>query len=210
LVGDQVDGEGEMRIDARGLRCPKPVMLAEEAVSGIGEGMVEVLVDNEASVKNLSRFAKSNALYSETEKVDDYWKVKLVKGYPCELPEAGPQAGEEKPEKRENILLVITSHVIGRDEALGRVLMKGFFETMKVTRELPDMLFFMNTAVRLTTSDEEFVSLLKEIEAMGVEIFTCGTCLDHHGLAPALKVGYRGTTNHIVEGMKDFSKVVWL
>lgn len=195
-----------MRIDARGLGCPKPVMLAEEAVSGIGEGMVEVLVDNEASVKNLSRFARNNALYSEAEKVDDFWKVKLVKGYPCGLPEGG----EEEPEGKENILLVVTSHVIGRDEALGRVLMKGFLETMKVTGELPDMVFFMNTAVRLTTSDEEFVSLLKEIEAMGVEIFTCGTCLDHYGLAPALKVGYRGTTNHIVEGMKDFSKVVWL
>jgi selenium metabolism protein YedF len=100
--------------------------------------------------------------------------------------------------------------VIGRDEALGRVLMKGFLETMKVTGEVPDMVFFMNTAVRLTTTDEEFVPIIKEIEAMGVEVFTCGTCLDHYGLAKELKVGYRGTTSHIVEGVKDFSKVVWL
>lgn len=198
-----------MRIDARGLGCPKPVMLAEEAVSKISEGVVEVLVDNEASVKNLSRFAITNALYSEAEKVEDYWRVRLVKGYPCELPGAGQKEAEEAGRK-ENILLVLTSHVIGRDEALGRVLMKGFWETMKVTKEVPDMVFFMNTAVRLTTTDEEFVSILKEIEAMGVEIFTCGTCLDHYGLANGLKVGYRGTTNHIVEGIKDFSKVVWL
>jgi hypothetical protein len=29
-------------------------------------------------------------------------------------------------------------------------------------------------------------------------------------LEAALKVGYRGTTNHIVEGMQDFDKVVWI
>jgi hypothetical protein len=45
---------------------------------------------------------------------------------------------------------------------------------------------------------------------MGVEIFTCGTCLKYFGLESELKVGYRGTTNHIVEGMKEFRKTIWV
>jgi hypothetical protein len=45
---------------------------------------------------------------------------------------------------------------------------------------------------------------------MGVEIFSCGTCLKYFGLESSLKVGYRGTTNHIVEGMKDFKKTIWI
>jgi hypothetical protein len=54
------------------------------------------------------------------------------------------------------------------------------------------------------------VSILKEIEDLGVEIFSCGTCLKYYNLEDELKVGYRGTTNHIVEGIKDFKKVVWV
>jgi TusA-related sulfurtransferase len=37
-----------MVIDARGQGCPRPVMMAEEALSKITEGIVEVVVDNEA------------------------------------------------------------------------------------------------------------------------------------------------------------------
>jgi selenium metabolism protein YedF len=194
-----------MVIDARGQACPKPVMMAEEAVSKIGEGIVEVLVDNEASVKNLSRFAKNNALYAETEKVDDYWKVKIVKGYPCEIAEE-----EEKPLVDKGVFLIIGTDVMGKDEDIGRVLMKGFFETMKVTKELPQSIFFLNKGVMLTTTDTEIIPVLKELEYMGVEIYSCGTCLKHYGLESELKVGHRGTTNHIIEGLKEFKKVVWI
>jgi hypothetical protein len=32
----------------------------------------------------------------------------------------------------------------------------------------------------------------------------------HYDLESALKAGHRGTTNHIVEWMQDFDKVVWI
>ena len=46
--------------------------------------------------------------------------------------------------------------------------------------------------------------------AMGVEIFSCGTCLTYYNLESGLNVGYLGTTNHIVERMIEFQKVVWI
>ncbi len=193
-----------MLIDARGLGCPKPVIMAEEALSKIEEGIVEILVDNEASVGNLSRFATKNAFYSETVKEDNYWRVKIVKGYPCELPT------EEMKEPEKDILLIVASDTMGKDEDLGKVLIKAFFETMKVTKEIPHTIFFLNAAVKLTTINEEIIPILKDIESMGVEIFSCGTCLKHYNLESELKVGYRGTTNHIVEGMKDFKKTIWI
>lgn len=194
-----------MLIDARGQACPKPVIMAEETLAKIEEGIVEILVDNEASVGNLSRFATKNAFYSETVKEDNYWRVKIVKGYPCEVP-----MEEEKKEPEKDILLIIGSDVMGKEEELGKILMKAFFETMKVTKEIPHTILFLNAGVKLTTTNEDIISILKEIEAMGVEIFSCGTCLKHYNLESELKVGYRGTTNHIVEGMKDFKKTVWI
>lgn len=192
-------------IDARGIPCPKPVLLAEEALSKISEGIVEILVDNEASVGNLSRFATKSGFYSETIQENNYWRVKIVKGYPCELP-----IEEAKKETEKDILLIIGSDTMGKEEELGKILMKSFFETIKVTKEIPHTIFFLNAGVKLTTTNEDIIPILKEIEAMGVEIFSCGTCLKHYNLESELKVGYRGTSNHIVEGMKDFKKTVWI
>lgn len=200
-----------MLIDARGLGCPKPVTMAEDSLAKIGEGMVDVLVDNEAAVKNLSRFASKNSLYAETEKIDNYWRVRLVKGYPYETgSELGVQSSALKKETEKDILLIVGTDALGKEEGLGKILIKGFFETMKVTKEIPHTIFFLNAGVKLTTTDTEIIPILKDIEAMGVEIYSCGTCLKHYNLEPELKVGHRGTTNHIVEGIKDFKKTVWI
>ena len=195
------------QIDARGIGCPKPVIMAEEALQKISEGSVEILVDNDASVSNLKRFAAKNGLYSESFKEERHWRVKLVKGYICDT----PKPAEEPPtESEKDIILIVASDTMGKDEILGRILMKGYFETIRVTKELPHTIFFLNAAVKLTTIDEELLPVIKEIESMGVEIFSCGTCLKYFGLESSLKVGYRGTTNHIVEGMKDFKKTIWI
>ncbi len=196
-------------IDAIGIGCPKPVIMAEEALAKIDEGTVEVIVDNEASVSNLSRFAKKNGFYSETLKEDKYWKVKIVKGYVCK-PESQDSGVISQQSAKADLLLIVGTDTMGKEEELGKILMKAFFETMKVTKEIPHTIFFLNAGVKLTTIDEDIVPVIKDIEAMGVEIFSCGTCLKHYDLESELKVGYRGTTNHIVEGLKDFKKTVWI
>ena len=191
-----------MIIDARGLGCPKPVIMAEEELAKIAEGIVEILVDNEASVRNLTRFARKNAFYAESQKHDDYWQVKIVKGYPCEIP--------QEEERGKALLLIVGTDSMGEDKELGKVLMKGFFDTMRVHKELPHTIFFLNTGVKLTTIDGDIMPVLRELESLGVEIYSCGTCLKHFNLESELKVGHRGTTSHIVEGMKDFKKTVWI
>lgn len=191
-------------IDARGIACPKPVLMAEEALKEIKEGFIEILVDNEASVNNIKRFSSKNSFFTEVEKIDNYWRLKIVKGYNCDI---SPEA-DNKVTKQ--LFVIIASDIMGKDETLGRILMKAYLETMRVYKEIPDAIFFMNTAVRLTTIDEEIIPIIKEIADMGVEIYTCGTCLKHFNLEKDLKVGFRGTTNHIVEGMKDYQKTVFI
>lgn len=195
-----------MVIDARGIGCPKPVLMAEEALAGISEGTVEILVDNEASVSNLNRFATKNGFYCESARQNSHWHLRIVKGYVCEVPADETAA----PIEEKDLFIVIATDTMGKDEKLGRILMKAFLETMKVYKELPHTIFFMNTGVRLTTTDEEFIPLVREIEALGVEVYTCGTCLKHFNLESELKVGHRGTTHTVIEGTKDFKKTVWI
>jgi len=195
-----------MLVDARGYGCPKPVLMAEDALSKITEGTIEILVDNESSANNLKRFATKSGFYTDIAKEDNCWRVIIVKGYVCDLP------AEEMKEKqsKEDLFIIIATDTMGKEEELGRILMKAFFETMKTYKELPHTMLFLNAGVKLTTLDKGIVPILKEIEAMGVEIFSCGTCLKHYNLESELKVGHRGTTNHIVEGIKDFTKTVWI
>jgi selenium metabolism protein YedF len=185
-------------------------MMAEEALSKMGEGIVEVLVDNEESALNVAGFAAQNALFAETMQTGADWSVRIVKGYACEPNSAPGMRNVESGEKRKTLLLIIGTDSMGKDEDLGKKLMKGFFDTMKVHKQLPHTLFFLNAGVKLTTGNDELTGVLKEIEAMGVEIYSCGTCLKYYDLEAALKVGKRGTTNHIVEGMQDFDKVIWM
>ncbi len=201
-----------MLIDARGQGCPKPVMMAEEALSKIGEGLVDVLVDNEDSALNVAGFAAQNGMIAETLREGKDWKVKIAKGYTCEVQSAKSDEAlsTELKNGKKSLLLIIGSDVMGKEEKLGRTLMKAFFETMKVYKQLPHTIFFLNTGVYLTTVNGEIVGLLKEMEKMGVEMYSCGTCLTQYKLESELKVGHRGTMNIVVEGMQDFEKVVWM
>ena len=107
-------------------------------------------------------------------------------------------------------MLVVSTDSLGKDEALGKMLIKGFLETMLVTKEIPSTMFFVNAGVKLTTINEETIPILTELAAMGVEIFSCGTCLKHYNIEAKLKVGFRGMTTNLIEGMTDCSKVVWI
>ncbi len=207
-----------MQIDAREQGCPRPVMMAEEALSKIEEGIIEVLVDNEESAMNVAGFAAQNALFAESKKEGRDWRVKIVKGYACKVqtseasPRSRPDMGPVKREeaKKKSLLLIVGSDIMGREEDLGRTLMKAFFETIKVYKQLPHTIFFLNTGVYLTTTDVDIAGLLQEMEKMGVEIYSCGTCLTKYNLASKLAVGHRGTMNIVVEGMQDFEKTVWV
>ncbi len=72
-----------MEIDARGKACPQPVLMAEEALSKVEKGIVEVVVDNEESALNVAGFAAQNSMFAETSREGVDWKVKIVKGYTC-------------------------------------------------------------------------------------------------------------------------------
>ena len=198
-----------MLIDARGQGCPRPVMMAEEALSKIKEGIVEVLVDNEDSALNVSGFAAQKDLFSDTRHEGKDWKVTIVKGYACKVQGSEFKVHSSASEKK-SLLLVVGSDVMGKEEELGKILMKAFFETMKVYKQLPHTIFFLNTGVYLTTTNADIAGLLQEMEKMGVEIYSCGTCLKKYYLESKLVVGHRGTMNIVVEGMQDFEKTVWM
>ena len=74
-------------------------------------------------------------------------------------------------------------------EELGRQLMKGFLYALTELDELPETILFYNGGAKLTTEGSDSLEDLKLLETQGVEILTCGTCLNHYGIGEKLAVG---------------------
>ncbi|MEE0452446.1 MULTISPECIES: sulfurtransferase TusA family protein [Peptacetobacter] len=59
-----------MRIDARGLSCPQPVLMTKKGVAENPNG-VEVLVDNMTACNNVKKFLKNAGFNVTVEEVGD-------------------------------------------------------------------------------------------------------------------------------------------
>ena len=60
----------------------------------------------------------------------------------------------------------------------------------------------------MTTEGSESLADLKLLEEQGVEILTCGTCLDYYGLKDKLCVGNVTNMYTIVETMNAADKII--
>jgi tRNA 2-thiouridine synthesizing protein A len=67
-------------VDARGLSCPQPVMLANRAMKKLGKGSIDVLVDSGTSRDNVLRWGK-NAGWNATleDQTDGSYRIRLKK-----------------------------------------------------------------------------------------------------------------------------------
>ena len=196
-------------IDAMGEQCPIPVVKATKALRELKEsGTLEVLVDNETAVQNLTRLGASQGYAVQAEKTgENAYSVRILVNT---LPEKkdGPEPACT-PDERGSLVAVITSAAMGQgSDELGATLMKGFIFALTQLPELPKTILFYNGGAHLTTEGSPCLEDLRTLEAQGVEILTCGTCLNYYGLTEKLAVG--GVTNMyaIVEKLAGASRVI--
>lgn len=196
-------------LDCRGLPCPQPVLRAKEALEQ-GAASIEVLVDNEASKNNVSRFARSQGhVVNCTDRPDGCFAVVVVAttrplaqpfdpaDYPCPAP---PPTG---------MIYVIASDSMGRgSDELGWALLQTYIQTIKDVSPLPKKIIFYNSGVKLVTAASGALEALKQLQAQGVEIFACGTCLDFFKLKSAIQVGQISNMHEIMSAMAGADKIV--
>ena len=65
-------------IDARGLSCPEPVILTRQAMAG-GEAAYEVIVDNNTSKENVTRYAEHQGYRVSVTEQDGEFTLTLTK-----------------------------------------------------------------------------------------------------------------------------------
>ena len=94
------------------------------------------------------------------------------------------------------------------NDALGKVLIKGFLFAVSQLDTLPKKILFYNGGATLTCEGSDSLEDLKSMEVQGVEILTCGTCLDYYGLKEKLAVGSVTNMYVIVESMAEASNII--
>jgi len=201
-------------IDARGLACPQPVILAKQALEKTDE--LAVRVDNIAAVENVKRLAKSQGCQVTVEdEQDKTWTLHLLReqgAAVAEPPEIVCDVEEKvvgKPSVAGPTVVLITSDCMGQgDEELGRLLMRGFFHTLPELDRLPDRIIFYNNGVKLAVKGSDVLEDVTQLAQAGVDVLVCGTCLNFFNLTEQLAVGVISNMYDIAGAMTTAGRLV--
>src|SRR5699024_8535190 len=186
-------------IDARGLDCPKPVIMTKKELDQLNEGVITTIVDNEVAKENVSKLAKSQGYeYSVEDISEEEFRIHIKKG------EGDIQAESNREGEFKDMTIAFGSEFMGGgSEELGKILIKSFVYTLTEVTPYPNKLIFYNGGVHLTCEGSEVLEDLKKLEQEGVEIISCGTCLDFYNKKDKLKVGEISNMYTIYESLKN-------
>ena len=207
-----------MTVDAMGDACPIPVIKTKKALAELnGNGELEVFVDNEIAVQNVSKMAANAGGDVASEQISEgkYRVAIRLAGDGTTGERDMEEKAEEKQaektagkEKKHTIVVVSSDRMGSGNDELGKVLIKGFIFAVTQLDELPEQMLFYNGGAVLTCEGADTLEDLKNLEAQGVEILTCGTCLDYYGLKEKLQVGSVTNMYAIVEAMNRADKII--
>lgn len=194
-------------INAKGLACPQPLILTKKAIDSSEEKDYLVIVDNDTAVKNLEKFAKnSNLEFKFEKKSDNEFNVFVSKNSVTNLQE--PTAFCSIENSSDTVIAISKDFMGNGSEELGKILIKGFVYTSSEYEKLPKTLVFFNSGVKLTCEGSPCIDNLQKLQEKGVEIISCGTCLDYFELKEKLLVGEISNMYTIYETLFNAGKVI--
>ena len=188
-------------IDLKGMSCPFPVIETKKLVESRKVLELNVLVDNGPPRENVTRYLESQGYCVSVEK--EQADTAVLHATKTEGAEAiSVQTGKK-------VVVLVDGATVGRgDDLLGAVLMKSFLHTLKEIEPHPWRLIFINAGVKLAAEGSDLLSVLSELESLGIEILSCGTCLDFFKLKEKLRAGKVTNMYDIVSSLVTATNVI--
>jgi selenium metabolism protein YedF len=191
-------------IDCRGQQCPQPVIQTRKLMLAEAGSVLEVLVDDQVCRDNVSRLATTMGYSIKVEESDVEIRLELSPG-------AKPEESHANASTSGPGIIFIGSDQMGSGNAeLGQILMKNFIFTLTEADILPDAIYCVNSGVRLTIKGSDVLEPLEALADRGVDIASCGLCLEYFDVADSLAVGRVSNMLELVNGLEGAGNVIRL
>lgn len=190
------------QIDCRNWQCPKPVIEVRKAMLADPLQTLEVLLADEAAYENVSRLAQKTGFSIEEKSGDGFTSLTLKPGQ-------APTEVAETPQTGGSTILFCASEMMGDgDEELGRLLLKNFLITLLDTVLIPECIYFVNSGVKLACAGAETIEILEKLACRGIDIASCGLCLEYYHLKESLQVGRITNMLEIAEAQLNAGRII--
>ncbi|MBU8921415.1 MAG: sulfurtransferase-like selenium metabolism protein YedF [Bacteroidales bacterium] len=196
-------------VDARGRSCPEPLIMTRKGLTGIGlNEKMRVLIDNETSKINVERFLKDNGMEVTFTEKDGVFELTVIKSKEDMTSTKVEEYCVLPTERIGNYSFVFKTSRVADDE-LGEILTAGFFGTIGELDLLPRKIILYHKGIDLALDDSPVVNNLKDLEAMGVEVVLCGTCVDHYEVKERVAAGKISNAYDILTALAEADHLVY-
>jgi selenium metabolism protein YedF len=198
-------------VDAKGQKCPMPLILTKRALIDMEpDETLEIFIDNEVSVQNVTRFLTEHRMKVNTENQGGIFRLTVNKtGVITEQTRAEDYCEMPRAEQRD-YLVTFGKNIRGEgaDEFGGR-LIQLFINTLPDIDHKPQALIFLNTCIFLALKDSPVLEPLLKLQNEGTKILVCGTCLDFFQKKEELAVGVVSNMYEIMDLQSKAAKVLY-
>jgi intracellular sulfur oxidation DsrE/DsrF family protein len=108
----------------------------------------------------------------------------------------------------DTVILVTRNGMGDAEPALQQKLVTTYFKLLDENNILPAAICFYANGVKLVVEGSPVLASLQSLEAKGVRLVLCSTCLDYYGLADKVQVGIVGGMTDIIEAQRLAGKVI--
>ena len=108
------------------------------------------------------------------------------------------------------LIQVIHDGMGAADVELQHALLRKYLLLLQENHNLPGAICFYTSGVKMVVEGSPVLDVLQSLEARGVRLIVCKTCLDHFGLLEKVRVGIVGGMGDIIAAQMMADKVITL
>lgn len=165
-----------LSVDLRNLTCPEPVLRTKKLFEDSNVDSVQALVDDEVSVRNLTRLANYLKASATSTEIGSGFQVTITRS-------KNPVANTIGQTQPTTTVVFLSKDTFGQgDEEFSRTLLNLFLQTLSETGHKPQAILMANSGVKLMAKNSPVLKVLQDFHASGVEVAACGLCVDYYGL----------------------------
>jgi len=188
-----------------------PLILTKRALLEMEQDdVLEILIDNETSVKNVTRFLDEHDMAVNKVVQNGIYRLTVHKTGVITSQTPVEEFCEVPAPKTDDYLVCVQRNIMGEGfDEFGMRLAQLFINTLIDIDHKPSVMVFLNSSVFLTLGDSPVLEPLKKLEEQGVKILVCGTCLDYFNKKDELAAGMVSNMYEILNLMSKSTKVLY-